>query len=145
MSVSIRPATEADLEFAITELANAGLPVSDLRADHLVFAATSGGAVIGVIGYEAYGDVGLLRSLIVSRDARGSGTGATLVDALEAEAASGGALELWLLTIDADNWFARHGYVVRERAEAPAAIQGTAEFSGLCPGDAVLMSKQLGQ
>ena len=143
MSVVVRPASEADLEFAVAELDAAGLPVADLRSKHLAYTATSGNVVVGVIGFEAYGYSGLLRSLVVSRDARGSGVGQQLVAALETNAASIGTKEIWLLTIDADNWFARYGYVVRERADAPPEIQGTAEFSGLCPGDAVLMSKKL--
>lgn len=48
-----------------------------------------------------------------------------------------------LLTIDADKWFASLGYLTQSRDSAPAAIQSTAEFSSLCPGDAVLMKKLL--
>ena len=143
MNIVVRPAAETDLDFAVTELAAAGLPVSDLHAGLLAYTAMLGDGIVGVIGFEPYGDTGLLRSLIVSSDARGSGVGQQLVDALEAAAAARGTQEIWLLTIDADRWFARYGYVVRERADAPPAIQGTAEFSGLCPGDAVLMSKTL--
>ena len=66
-----------------------------------------------------------------------------LVDALEAMARSRGIVELWLLTIDADAWFARLNYLVRERDDAPVDIRNTREFSGLCPGDAVLMSKRI--
>jgi len=54
-----------------------------------------------------------------------------------------GVDELWLLTIDADAFFVSLGYETRERSEAPEAIRNTEEFSGLCPEDAVLMSKQL--
>ena len=42
-----------------------------------------------------------------------------------------------------DAFFARHGYSTMGRENAPAAIQSTAEFSSLCPGDAVLMCKRL--
>ena len=51
--------------------------------------------------------------------------------------------ELWLLTIDADAWFARLGYTTQARAFAPPEIQQTEEFASLCPGDAVLMMKKL--
>ena len=51
--------------------------------------------------------------------------------------------ELWLLTIDADAWFARLGYEAQQRELAPAEIRETDEFSKLCPGDAVLMRKIL--
>ncbi|MDJ0712050.1 MAG: arsenic resistance N-acetyltransferase ArsN2 [Woeseiaceae bacterium] len=143
MNFTLRPSTDTDLDFAARELDAAGLPVSDLHAGHLAYTAMSAGAVVGVIGMEPYGSTGLLRSLVVSRGARGSGVGRQLVEALEGHAVSRGMHELWLLTIDADGWFGRHGYVVRDRRDAPPDIQGTAEFSGLCPGDAVLMSKKL--
>ena len=84
-----------------------------------------------------------MRSLVVSRAARGSGVGAALVAALEAACWDRGIQELWLLTIDADSFFEKLGYAVRSRVVAPDAIRDTEEFSTLCPGDAVLMSKAL--
>jgi hypothetical protein len=51
--------------------------------------------------------------------------------------------ELWLLTIDADDWFQELGYSEKLRGEAPLVITQTAEFASLCPGDAVLMKKTL--
>ena len=72
------------------------------------------------------------------------GLGAKLVAELEGKARRNELRELWLLTIDADTFFARHGYTAMEREHAPAEIQSTAEFSMLCPGDAVLMCKRLG-
>ena len=48
-----------------------------------------------------------------------------------------------MLTIDADSFFEKLDYVARGRDVAPDAIRDTEEFSTLCPGDAVLMSKAL--
>ena len=105
--------------------------------------ATQAGEPVGMIGIERFVEVGLLRSLIVDTACRGAGLGARLVMALELSARNEHIDELWLLTIDADPFFARHGYVVAERDDAPNAIRSTAEFSDLCPGDAVLMCKHL--
>jgi len=143
MSTIVRPAVGSDLAFAVKHLMAAGLPTEDLEASHLVSTAESSGEIVGVVGYESFAQTGLLRSLIVSELARGCGAGAQLVDAVEEFAAASGATEIWLLTIDADVWFGRLGYAVRDRQDAPEAIRGTQEFSGLCPGDAVLMSKSL--
>ena len=96
-----------------------------------------------MIGLESYVECGLLRSLYVDNSTRGVGVGAKLVAALETKVASNGMQELWLLTIDADPFFARHSYQVMERGAAPSAVQNSAEFSSLCPGDAVLMRKRL--
>lgn len=140
-TVSVRAASEADLDIAVAWLTDERLPVDDLTADHLALTATRDGKPVAVIGLEAFGDVGLLRSLVVSRSERGSGVGQRLVSELEAHAASLGIRELWLLTIDADAFFAARGYSATERDLAPPAIRQTREFAGLCPGDAVLMRK----
>ena len=143
MTLRIRRATSEDLPQAKKMLAAAGLPVTDLAAEHLAFAAVDGEQVTGLIGCEPYGDIGLLRSLVVVENARYAGLGRKLVASLEAAARDDGVDELWLLTIDADAYFARLGYKVCERSAAPEMIRGTAEFAGLCPGDAMLMRKRL--
>lgn len=143
MSTAIRQARASDFPVVRGLLAAADLPVDDFAPEHLVFVGEAGGTPVGGIGLEALGDIGLLRSLVVARQARSSGLGGRLVAALEDEARSRGIRELWLLTIDADAYFRGLGYEVRHRDDAPAGIRGTAEFSGLCPGTAVLMSKGL--
>lgn len=141
----IRQGGAGDLALLRSWLVAEGLPVDDLTPAHLddFLILQVRDAPVGAIGLEQYGDIGLLRSLVVSEAARGAGAGGRLVAALEAAAREQGVGELWLLTIDADAWFARLGYRVRTRDRAPAAIRATREFSGLCPGDAVLMSKTL--
>ena len=143
--IEIRPAQASDLTVAMAWLSGEGLPTGDLTADHMdaFSVATQAGEPVGMIGYEKFGNVGLLRSLVVNEAGRGAGLGARLVTELELRARSEHIDELWLLTIDADPFFAQHGYVVAERDDAPNAIRNTAEFSTLCPGDAVLMCKHL--
>lgn len=144
-AILIREATGADLGIATAWLAEAGLPSEDLGADNMAafLLATKDGCPCGMIGLENFGSAGLLRSLVVDPASRGAGLGRRLVDELEARAAGKGVKDLWLLTIDADPFFARLGYIVRGREEAPDSIRGTPEFSSLCPGDAVLMFKGL--
>ena len=143
--IAIRPARPADFAAAAGLLRAAGLPVTDLSADRLgdFLVATSGNATVGLIGLEAHADVGLLRSLVSRPDVRELGLGRRLVAEIEALARGRGIMELWLLTIDAQGYFEKRGYTVKERAAAPDAIRGTAEFTTLCPGDAVLMMKPL--
>jgi amino-acid N-acetyltransferase len=143
MSLIIRPAAAEDLEPTIELLQAAGLPSADISAKHLLFSAENNQLIQGIIGRESFGDVALLRSLVVSPDARGVGIGAALITALEAVCRVDSVGELWLLTLDADKFFAKLGFVERDRADAPDAIRNTQEFSELCPGDAVLMSKRL--
>lgn len=141
---ALRPATADDVQAARALLAAEGLPTEDLSGDNLAIVAEVGGDIAGVIGVERFADRGLLRSLVVAGNYRGLGLGNKLVAALEDHARVLGLRELWLLTIDADRWFAGIAYDTVERDAAPQDIRDTREFSSLCPGDAVLMRKVLG-
>jgi amino-acid N-acetyltransferase len=138
-------ATQEDFADIRRLLGEAGLPVEDLRREHLrqFLVARVENRLTGVIGLEAYNAIGLLRSLVVAPESRKHGLGQQLVRELEAKARDIGVRELWLLTIDADLFFRRLGYLVSDRSEAPAAVAATHEFAGLCPDDAVLMRKSL--
>ncbi len=143
--LAIRVARAADLAAATSLLREAGLPVEDFSEDLIgnFLVASTGPSVVGCIGLEPLSNVGLLRSLAVDPDFRDGGVGRMLVRELEAHASRLGINELWLLTIDADGFFSRLGYRVQERDKAPAAIRRTAEFSLLCPDDAILMKKTI--
>ncbi|MGI9235446.1 MAG: arsenic resistance N-acetyltransferase ArsN2 [Woeseiaceae bacterium] len=143
MNASIRAANPDDLPSALALLQEAELPTEDLSPEHLALVAEGEAGVLGVIGIERFGDVALLRSLVVSPGARAEGIGRKLVAALELLAVERDTRQLWLLTIDASDYFSRQGFTVRLRAEVPEPIKNSAEFSSLCPGDAVLMSKEL--
>jgi amino-acid N-acetyltransferase len=145
----IRKAGAADWNDVQALLLGSDLPVEDLDAEKLdrflLATELAGGRehILGVVGLESYGNVGLLRSLVVDVVARGTGCGSYLVDALERKSSTEGIRELWLLTIDADGFFASRGYRSVSRDTAPTAIRDTAEFSSLCPDSTVLMSKAL--
>lgn len=126
----------------------AALPTSDLgpaiMENFLVGRVdVVGREVTGAIGFEQIGELGLLRSLVVDVEERNSGLGERLVGALEARAAASDIAQLYLLTIDADGFFARLGFEVVPRADTPESIRATREFSELCPDDAVVMKKVL--
>lgn len=141
--IQIRAPEAQDLDFAKRLLGDEGLPVEDLTLDYLALSATIDGELSGVIGLEDFNSIGLLRSLVVASSARGTGLGRRLVEALEASVRDRGMQQLWLLTVDADPFFAKLGYERVERDTAPDAIRDTQEFSSLCPGDAVVMRKTL--
>jgi amino-acid N-acetyltransferase len=145
----IRNAVTADWNIVRALLLASDLPVEDLDAEKLerflLATAQADGreCILGVVGLESYGKVGLLRSLVVDAAARGTGCGSYLVNALERKSSAEGISELWLLTIDADGFFASRRYSSVSRDDAPSAIRDTVEFSSLCPDSAVLMSKSL--
>ena len=142
---TLRQAKAADWGTIRTLLVESGLPVEDLGPDKLdgFLVAEDSGDLAGLIGLQIYGTVGLLRSLVVASKARKAGLGGKLVGALESAAETAGITELWLLTIDAEGFFARQGFDIVDRSSAPNSIRQTQEFSALCPGTAHLMSKSL--
>ena len=146
LEVAAHVATTADRAIVRSLLAEARLPVADLDlASELTFLIVRGDAdrPIAAIGLERHGDVGLLRSLVVTPDRRGHGLGRTLVRALEAHAGATGVTQLVLLTETAEAFFRRLGYTVIDRGAAPAAVAASAEFRTLCPATAVCLTKRL--
>jgi amino-acid N-acetyltransferase len=141
--MKIRKPQAADYAPVKAMLSDAGLPTEDFVPDHLAFVAEEDGEIVAAIGFEALGEVGLMRSLVVEEGARFRGVGRQLVDALEARALEQGVREIWLLTTGVDAYFLVLGYRPRDRSESPPAIRDTAEFAQLCPDDAALMSKKL--
>ena len=126
-------------------LSESSLPISDITTQHLqhFFGCGSGLELEGLIGLELYGEVALLRSLAVALSRRGGGVGSGLVAHAERHARDQGVQSLYLLTTTAEQFFLRRGYARIQREDAPAAIKGTKEFSGICPASSAFMVKQL--
>jgi len=141
--IRTRPIRPSDMPACVALLADAGLPTVDVSVERLALVAELGEQVVGLIGLQQFESLGLLRSLVVDSHTRARGLGKRLVVELEALARERGIAELWLLTIDADPYFERLGYIMQERSAAPEAITATEEVSSLCPGDAALMKKPL--
>jgi N-acetylglutamate synthase-like GNAT family acetyltransferase len=136
-----RPARRGDLEPARALLADAGLPLAGLDehfAGFWILEAPERG-LAGVAGAERYGDAWLLRSLAVRPAFRGHGHGRSLLHAVLGAASRTGAREVFLLTTDAQDFFAAHGFTEVPRRTAPAAVRASAELRGACPDDATLM------
>jgi amino-acid N-acetyltransferase len=139
-------ATAADRPSVRSLLAEAGLPVADLdSAPRLTIwvVRDDTGRAVAAIGLELHGDVGLLRSLVVTPERRRHGLGGTLVRTLEAHASASGVAQLVLLTETAETFFRRLGYAVIDRDTAPPSVAVSAEFRTLCPSTAVCMTKLL--
>ena len=105
---TLRQAKPADWNAVRALLEESSLPTDDLGPDRLdsFLVAEDGGALAGLIGLQVFGTTGLLRSLVVAKDARRAGLGGKLVGALESAAQTAGITDLWLLTVDAERFFA---------------------------------------
>ena len=141
LHISTRPALKA----VVRILEDAKLPTEDLSESQLEHFSYAGPATnpTGLVGLEIFGDVALLRSLVVVPARRGAGDGQRLLAHAENYARSAGVRELYLLTTTAETFFSRRGYARAVRESAPPAIRGTREFSGICPASSAFMSKSL--
>jgi len=137
---------ETELSPVVLALLEAsGLPAADLRAGRpaTFLAAVMDGDLLGCVGYELSGGVALLRSLAVQPTARGHGVGRQLVAEAERHARDAGGKEVFLLTTTAAAFFEQLGFNRVAREVAPSFIAGSPQFTGLCPGSAVLMARGL--
>jgi N-acetylglutamate synthase-like GNAT family acetyltransferase/uncharacterized damage-inducible protein DinB len=139
----IAGAAPADLDPVRRLLGAAALPHGDIVAAMLehFLVARRGAELIGVIGLEPLGEVGLLRSAAVAAPHRGVGLGVALARAIEQHARAVGVRRLYLLTTTAEGFFDRLGYRTVPRPEAPAAIRDTTEYRELCASTSVCMVK----
>jgi len=135
-----------DLRWLIDRLREAHLPDQGIRvseSERYLIARNQAGVALGGFGLELHPPCALLRSLVVRADARGGGLGRTLVSAAEDLAREHGVRSMYLLTLDADAFFRRLGYVEIPRDVVPDEIQKTGEFAILCPASAICLSKRL--
>jgi amino-acid N-acetyltransferase len=133
---------------------DAGTIVALLKAEHLppdglldhldtTFVARQNGQIVGSAALEVYVDGALLRSVAVASELRGRGVGRDLTEAALVAARDLRVPALYLLTTTADNYFPRFGFERITRADVPASVQASVEFTSACPAGAVVMRKQL--
>jgi SAM-dependent methyltransferase/N-acetylglutamate synthase-like GNAT family acetyltransferase len=140
----VEPATAGDLP-ALAQL----LQRSDLPADGIheildsTLVARQNGSIIGAIGFERYGDAGLVRSFAVAQGWRGQGVGRDLGNALLQRAAADGIKKVYLLTNTIRDLAAKHGFREIPREEVPAAVRESVEFRLNCCSTAVTMERRL--
>lgn len=144
VTLDVERADEDDLDYVESMLARNDLPTADLRAGGATFfVGRRDGRRVAVGGLERYGDVGLLRSLVVDESARGTGVGSAMCEALERRAAADGVEAIYLLTTTAADFFTARGYTSVERADVPRPIRESRQFTDLCPSTARCLVSRL--
>ncbi len=134
-----------DLPEALALLSRSQLPVQDVaeRFGHYFVVREDDARVVAVAGLEVHGEDGLLRSVAVDAHYRRQGLAGGLVGAALERARVLGLRAVYLLTTDARDYFARHGFADCPREEAPASVRESWEFRSGCPKTAVLMRRPL--
>lgn len=137
----LRTAESRDVDDAARLLEACGLSalgLHDQYGDGYVVAERDG-ALVGLAGVEIHGAHGLLRSVAVAPEWQGAGIGAALTHDRIGWAREQDLESIYLLTTTAAEFFARHGFEVAARDDAPAEIRASKEFSEMCPSTAVCM------
>ena len=139
-------AAATDIPAVETLLSAAGLPLDGAAAAIAAggVVARDGDDVVGAAAVERFGTTGLLRSVVIAPEHRGTGLGRRVVEAAEQVARAEGIGELYLLTETAIDWFPRLGYVPVPREEAAAAVGESIEFTTVCATTGVPMRRVLG-
>ena len=118
-------------------LADAGLPVAGFDDSHVdALVATAGGHIVGSVSLEVYGSDALLRSLVVAPGERGQSLGTRLMLAAIEHARDRSITTVYLLTETAAGFFPRFGFVPVSRADVPATVKRSVEFTSACPASA---------
>ena len=139
----IEPQT-TEMDAARELLDSAALPTDDLADPRVwLWGAEHQGQLIGSVGLERAGKVGLPRSLVGAPAWRGNGLAGRLCRFALERARDAQMEALYLLTESAAGYFSARGLVAIDRADAPPEIAATRQFSSLCPGDAAFMRMRL--
>jgi N-acetylglutamate synthase-like GNAT family acetyltransferase len=136
-----RRATATDVPRMTELIAAADLPPLFIEEylDGFVTAERAG-KVIACGGLEIYDDCGVIRSVVVDPDSRGLGLGLQLAETLMADARTAGVGHIYLLTMDAWNFWLRLGFADvtfdewREAARACWQYQFCSQNTELLPG-----------
>jgi amino-acid N-acetyltransferase len=139
--VRLRPENLAQLEDL---LCRNHLPTQDCAAQARNFYGIfDGDMLIAAGGLEPAADYALLRSVVVMEQYRASGLARKISEYLIKLAESEGRRAVYLLTETAGAYFQKLGFTPLSRAEVPAAIAQTRQFSALCPDSAICLVMRL--
>ena len=136
-------ATASDIDVVEALLEREHLPLAGLR-DHVeqTLVARTGNRIVGCAALEMYEGGALLRSVAVDAEYRGTGLGSDLTRTALGLAERRGVPAVYLLTTTAERFFPRFGFEVVDRADVPATVRASAEFSYACPASALIMRKR---
>jgi N-acetylglutamate synthase-like GNAT family acetyltransferase len=144
--ITIEVASPAGLGEVLGILSQAELPHDGVAEDLAGFlvARSGGGQIVGCIGLERYGKLGLLRSAAVLPEYRGQRIGNRLVRELLHRAAHDGITEVALLTTTAKDYFAKQfGFQEAKRARYEKRLVDSLEWNLPRCSSAVLMTRKL--
>jgi amino-acid N-acetyltransferase len=143
----ISAADPSDLPDVLELLRSSSLPEAGVAGniESFLVARDEAGRLVGTIGLEVYGEVGLLRSLAVRSDRRSAGVGTELVERLMVLAREKKIGTVYLLTTTAESYFPRFGFARVPREQVDSRLAASEELRGACPSSAILMRAPLSE
>ena len=144
--VTIEKASPACLDDVLEILSQVNLPHDGVK-EHFggfLIARSGGGKVLGCVGLERHGDLGLLRSAAVLPEYQGQWIGNKLVRELLKRAANEGVAEVVLLTTTAEEYFQnKFGFKVARRSGYEKRLANSPEWNLPRCSSAVFMTLKL--
>ena len=143
-TVTIAAARLSDYDTVAALLEREHLPLDGLR-EHFDTAIVARGAhrIIGCSALEVYEGGALLRSVAVDAEYRKSGAGSDLTRAAIELATRRLVPAIYLLTTTAERFFRKFDFEIVDRADVPASLLASAEFTHACPSTAIVMRRFL--
>jgi amino-acid N-acetyltransferase len=144
MAIDIERARPEDLDDVLGLLSEHHLPPDGLH-DHVgtLLVARQDGRLVGSAALEMYADGALLRSVAVAPALQRHQLGRELTEAAIRLAQDRQLPAIYLLTTTAADYFPRFGFERVTRADVPAGVQQSVEFTSACPSTAIVMRKLL--
>jgi amino-acid N-acetyltransferase len=141
MEIGYRIATGSDESQIRDLLEQAQLPTESLgKKVTEFFVVEQNGVIVGVAGFEYYGDDALLRSVAIQSDQRNLGIGSSLVDWMLSRAIERHIKRVVLLTDTARKFFRKKGFeVVNRSLITNDAMKKSSEFTSVCPASSTTM------
>jgi ubiquinone/menaquinone biosynthesis C-methylase UbiE/N-acetylglutamate synthase-like GNAT family acetyltransferase len=145
LNYRFRRATEEDSAAIRSLLESQKLPTETVGTTKTDFyLAVENNAIVGVAGFEYYGEEVLLRSVAVPASLQKKHRGSELVDWMIALAKQKGLKRIVLLTETASKFFAKKGFIMVERSFiVNETMKQSSQFSGGCCSSAVCMELDL--
>jgi amino-acid N-acetyltransferase len=137
MQTHVARAHSEDEQDVLRLLSQHHLPLEGL-SDHLgtTLIARWNGRIVGCAALEVYSDGALLRSVAVAPELQRHGLGGALTAAAVQLAETLHVPAIYLLTTTAQRYFPRFGFEATTRADVPATVQTSVEFTTVCPATA---------
>ena len=145
MMLSFRKSTDDDIAIIRLILESQHLPTESVgKAITEFYLALEQNQIVGIAGFEYYGEDVLLRSVAVPSDFQNKGFGSRLVDWMIALAKQKQLKRIVLLTETAEKFFAKKGFVKVERSSITnVPLRRSSQFGSCCCSSAACMKLDL--